>query len=88
MEVTIKKTSVGKGRRPVDVALDDLDDLVKGAIGRRFAKPDADEVIEELEEVPSDADVEMSGEDTGHEEPDGDEIPEELKAELLKLLSE
>lgn len=85
MELTITKTRTKK--KPLEIALGDLDELVNSSMDNAYFKKGGDkkELVEELSEVPSDMEVEETME-SGHKEPDGDEIPEELKEKLIEAL--
>lgn len=92
MEISITKTKTK--RKPLDIALADLDDLIDGSIEREFLGKRGEEseggedermsLAEKLSKVPSDE--EAAEMDTGHEEPDGDEMPDDLKKQLLEAL--
>lgn len=93
MEITITKTGTKMGKSPVkksplDSALEQLDEVIDrnmlGSYGSKVADED-EKLASELEKVPSEGEVSETLE-TGHEEPDGDEIPDDLKQRILEAL--
>lgn len=84
----VKKVVVKSKSRSLDSILDevlgDLDGMVDGSVKDRILG------MKEAEQAPEDMVSEEGVEvlDTGHAEPDGDEIPEELRAKLMELLSQ
>lgn len=85
MKISVSKTAK---KSPLDTVLDELDGLVGGSIDTTFLKrgekPDAE--VEEMMEG-GDEPVEVEKEEEVHGEPDGDELPEDLKKALIEALS-